>query len=181
MKRKILVVALVLAMLILPISTSFAIKPEKFVSFTFYGGPNYAAPMDLGDRIAGKSDNHFVIWNTIGWQFSWAMDGSEVFASGEYVGYWIQHGYQPPPPPHGTHTAKNYHGVYEMTVNDWDGEEGYLIIRGVVVENPSGKLGSKLTVLDGMIGDMKVHGTGVGATVIPFLVWQYELQLHFTQ
>jgi len=178
LNKKVLVIALALAMLALPVSTVFAAKPDKFESFTFYGGPDYTAPMDFEYRMAGKSDNHFVIWNTIEWTFSWTMGGSEVFASGEYTGYWVQHGYEPIPPPFGTHTAQNYHGVYKMTVTDWNGEEGYLIIKMVAIENPSGKSGSKLTVLDGMIGDMKVHGTGTGANLIPALVYQYDLQLH---
>ena len=66
-----------------------------------------------------------------------------------------------------------------MTVTDWDGEEGYLILRGVSIENPSGKSDGKLTVLDGMIGDMKVHGTGTSTNMVPHFAWRYDLQLHF--
>jgi hypothetical protein len=183
MNRKVLGMAVVLmavAILVLPMSVAFAAKPDKFESFTFYGGPNFSAgPMITEQRDAGESANHFINWIWIGWKFSWTSTGTQVFATGSYSGYWVMHGYDPNPPPFGTETGINVNGVFTMTVTNWNGEEGYLIIRSVAAQNPSGSSG-KLTILDGMIGDMKVHGTGTSENIVPHLAWQYELQLHFT-
>ena len=183
MSKKILglaVAVLALAMLALPLSVAFATKPDKFVSFTFYGGPYMGAgPMVVEERYAGESDNHFMDWIFIGWRFSWTPTGTQVFAVGNYSGYWIHHGFEAGTP-FGTHTAMNGNGVFKMTMTDWNGEEGYLILRSVIVDNPSGKSGGKLTVLDGMIGDMKVHGTGTSIDIVPHFAYQYDLTLQFT-
>ena len=137
-----------------------------------------AGPMIVEQRDAGKSTNHFMKWIFAGWKFSWTPTGSEVFATGSYSGNWIMHGYEPGYP-FATHTGLNANGIFNMTITDWDGEEGYLVIRGVNNQNPSGKSEGKLTVLDGMIGDMKVHGKGTATNIVPNLAWQYTLQLHF--
>jgi hypothetical protein len=179
MKKKILLFALIVAMLAFPISSSFANKPDKFVSFSFYGGPDFSAgPMITEDRGAGQSDNHFTEWIFIGWKFSWTPTGSQVFALGEYTGKWVHHGYEPGIP-FATHTARNINGMFNMVISDWSGEEGYLILKGVENENP-GKSSGKLTVLEGMIGDMKVHGTGTATNIVPHIAWRYDLLLQFT-
>jgi hypothetical protein len=171
---------LAVAMLALSISFAFATKPDKFESFTFYGGPYMGAGtpvIEEGD--AGESANHFMDWIFVGWRFSWTPTGTQVFAVGSYSGYWVHHGYEAGTP-FGTHTAKNTNGVFKMTVTNWNGEEGYLILRAVSNENPSGKSEGKLTVLDGMIGDMKVHGTGTSTEIVPHFAWRYDLTLQFT-
>ena len=179
MKKKILLFALVVAVLALPISATFANKPDKFVSFTFYGGPDLSTNTITEDRGAGESDNNFTKWIFVGWKFSWTITGTQGFALGEYTGYWVHHGYEPGFP-FATHTARNINGIFNMTVTDWGGEEGYLILRAVANENPSGKSDGKLTVLDGMIGDMKVHGRGTSTNLVPHFAWRYDLLLQFT-
>lgn len=58
-------------------------------------------------------------------------------AVGDYSGYWVQQGYEPPDQtPLGNYTANKYHGFHNMTVTNWDGEEGYLIIRMLTLEIP---------------------------------------------
>jgi hypothetical protein len=183
MKNKVLLIAvafLALAIMAVPLSVAFATKPDKFVTVTFYGGPYMGAgPTIVEERDAGESANHFMNWIFVGWRFSWTPTGTQVFAVGSYSGYWAHHGFEAGTP-FGTHTAINTNGVFEMTVTDWNGEEGYLILRAVGIENPSGKLDGKLTVLDGMIGDMKVHGTGTSTNMVPHFAWRYDLTLQFT-
>ena len=182
MNRKVIVLAVALmavTLSALATSTVFAAKPDKFVSFTFYGGPYMGAgPMIVEERDAGESANHFMNWIFVGWRFSWTPTGSQVFAVGIYSGYWMHHGYEAGTP-FGTHTAKNTNGVFKMTITNWNGEEGYLILRAVSNENPSGKSDGKLTVLDGMIGDMKVHGSGTSTEIVPHFAWRYDLLLQF--
>jgi hypothetical protein len=66
-----------------------------------------------------------------------------------------------------------------MTVTDWGGEEGYLVLRAVANENPSKKPDLKITILDGMIGDRKVQGIGTATNIVPHFAWQYDLLLQF--
>jgi hypothetical protein len=65
------VVLMAVAMLAMPISVAVAEKPDKFVSFSFYGGPYMGAgPMIVEEHDAGESANHFMNWILIGWRFS---------------------------------------------------------------------------------------------------------------
>lgn len=178
-KRKILVLALAVAMLAVPVSAVLAPKPEPIL---FYGYP--LLPAEAEQYYAGNSDNLFNIWTALGWEFCWDYDvmtlpgdppmdiavPTDIFAEGFYDGRWIFHKYVPGDPL-GTFKSINTRGIHTVTVTDWNGETGEFVLQGV---------GGHWTIISGTIGGMKLHGGGTVEQVEGLLIWKYEGTVHFT-
>jgi hypothetical protein len=175
-KKKILALALAVAMLALPMSVVSAKKPEKFFNVTFYGYPGAIfggdATFETYGVGEGKSANNFIIWlDPTDWCYceSYIPMGDppvfftpvDDFATGFYTGKWILHG-----------SHINVHGIYDMEITDWmgTGKTGNLVVLGG---------GNKLTIIGGTIDGQKVHGHGTSTEIIFMTLYEYTFTLHF--
>ena len=164
---------LVLVILVIPINCVLAPKLEK-IDVEFYGFPKMGLNTVTETRDAGNSDNHFLTWVILDWEFAWDYDvipgipptvnPIDVFASGNYWGLWIMHGYEPGFPL-GTFTHMNNRGRHTVTVSDWDGMTGEFVLQGVTA--------GKWNIVSGTIGGMTLHGGGVIEKEPDVSVWKY--------
>ena len=140
-KKKILVIALALAMLALPIASALATKPTTVITATLTIGGN---PLDYAEaRLLGKSGN----WITTYTDAPFTLTG-DIEGTGVYNGKWLM---APSPDTIPPFELKASDGWYTMDVAV-DDVSGQLTIRLPV--------NGKLIVVDGT-GELKnLHGTG---------------------
>ena len=148
---------LVVAMLALPMSATYATKPTP-VSGTFYSVPNGT----IETRFAGKSDN--VIMTVIG-ELMWTGDIAGLAA---YEGFWITHK---------GHTNARGISTVDATVNDKSGT--LTIYQGSWSEPIPGLVRGHWRIISGT-GDLaNLHGQGTfEETGVP-MVFAYTGQIHF--
>ena len=155
-KKKILVIALALAMLALPIASALATKPTTVITATLTIGGN---PLDYAEaRLLGKSGN----WITTYTDAPFTLTG-DIEGTGVYNGKWLM---KIADTPMGFKIQAS-DGWYTMNVEVGD-VSGELTIRLPGNAN-------LLIIVGGTDGLENLHGTG---TLTPITMLQYTVTLN---